>query len=199
MLEGLLHNLSGWLDGLQGSDPTGTVGRVRAQQAELMDQARQFTAHLLRNGALRWQQNMLADHGCEMDGCESMAVDRCIACGAWVCLAHAHVSHRGSVLCDQCCLDQLTAKRVDQARPDDPPPGWTRDGKAMTERQARRILGVQATDSLEECRRAYKRIVAKHHPDKQRTDKQRTAGEARVRRATAAYEYLKAEAEKRAA
>lgn len=78
----------------------------------IADQLGEWFAHLSQNATMQWAPAMVRRRTC--DFCDKDSMSCCIACQGNVCLAHAHVSHRAELLCDECVgtvLDAVSAKQ----------------------------------------------------------------------------------------
>lgn len=78
----------------------------------IADQLGQWMAHLSQNATVAWAPSLVRRSTCEF--CDVDGISKCIGCKAVVCLAHAHVSHRAELLCDECVgtvLDTVNAKQ----------------------------------------------------------------------------------------
>lgn len=79
------------------------------------DQLGQWFAHLAQNASLNWTAAVLRRRKCEF--CDEEALSTCISCSGYVCLAHAHVSHRAELLCDECVDTVLSRVEAKQKSP----------------------------------------------------------------------------------
>ena len=64
------------------------------------DQLGQWAAHLTRSAVSQWTPYLLRGEQCSF--CDEDALGSCIGCSDPTCLAHAHVSYRGEMICDEC-------------------------------------------------------------------------------------------------
>lgn len=64
------------------------------------EQLGQWMGHLSKHAAVKWGPAMLGRELCSF--CEEDALGRCISCGDYTCIGHAHVSYRAELLCDEC-------------------------------------------------------------------------------------------------
>ena len=88
-----------------------------------------------------------------------------MVCNQPTCLAHALVSSDGSGVCMGCVEAMKQLKRDPAAAGQSSPPTETRE---ELEKKYLKVLGVTRGCSKEELSQAYKTLVKKHHPDKQR-------------------------------
>lgn len=106
--------LPNWIQSLAG----GLLGSLQSGSLPDPDTPRrvanqfgQWAAHLGRNGSLSWGPYLFGSHACLFEDCDADALGPCIKCGDPCCLAHAHVSHRGELLCDECVEKALGTGR----------------------------------------------------------------------------------------
>lgn len=167
--------------------------QATAPQRHIGEQLLQFMGHLQRN-VMPWFVNVIPDP-CSMDGCNGRAVLFCMACKKPVCLAHAHISHRGEGVCDECVASLLPAE--DRARrQQQASPRATEDDKV---RWAFRIFQLKHTATEREINLRFRKLAAENHPDRAKTDKQRKRAEEKMSRITEAYHVLKKHAQREAA
>ena len=72
------------------------------------EQLGHWSAHLSKNAALSWAPYLLGGEACSF--CDEDAVGDCLCCGDPCCLAHAHVSYRGELFCDE-CVDKAVSRK----------------------------------------------------------------------------------------
>lgn len=126
------------------------------------DQVGQWIGHLSRNAAINWAPNLADPDVCTF--CEQDAIADCIACGDPTCIAHAHISHRAQVICDECVAKLLAnsgrkPRRKRSSMPKEPklPPEIL---------QAFSVIGVPPTSDWDAVNAAYRAAAVANHPDR---------------------------------
>jgi hypothetical protein len=165
------------------SAPHGVPGRI-------WDEVRPWLANLVKHAAPKWLPRLSFGFACTLprpDGyaCPRPAVAACDACGRPCCLDHARIDQWGDAICYACCWEIGQQKRSERAAgggphahaqpphehahahqaPNQPPPI---PEKELT--WARRTLGVKKSDEWADVQSAYKRLLAKWHPDRHPND-----------------------------
>jgi hypothetical protein len=173
-----------------------------AAPAQVRDQLMQWVGHLSTNALRAWGPNMLAPDTCEF--CSQVALGECIVCGASCCLAHAHVSYRAELICDE-CVGSMVGSKPDQKRARAQERFRKRAERATRAPDAdQRIvaalgeLGLKPGASWDDIKSEYRLLAAKYHPDKARSAARREALEEKLKRLNAAYALLKAHYERAA-
>lgn len=111
------------------------------------EQLGHWAAHLSRSVIHTWGPYLLTGQPCSFE-CYDDALGDCIVCSDPVCLAHAHVSHRGELLCDE-CVDKSIGKSKKQTK----------------EQRAFEYFNLTSVATFEEVNAVY-RVRSKHaHPD----------------------------------
>lgn len=188
--------------------PEGTPQRVWAEIAP-------WLTRFSKNAAQKWLPRILNNQTCQVPSlangipspCSRHAVSTCDVCGRQVCLEHARVDHRAEAICFPCVAAAMKAARAQgtgfygENQPADKgyegeagpkaPPRPQQDKKAIL-REAYKIIGIKQSCSDAELKSAYKKLVAKWHPDRHPEDK-KAAAEERFKRIQKAYEFITAE------
>lgn len=112
--------------------------------------------------------------------CSGPAVSACLSCNRPTCLEHAYVSSAAKVMCDSCVEGR-------SARPSSPPP--------VDETKVRaahlKTLGLSFPFTDAELHAAFRKVAAKHHPDREPVEAKKAAAQKRFVAAQQAYEWLK--------
>lgn len=141
--------------------------------------------------------------------CAGRAVAGCGCCKKAVCLDHAMVAANADVICLRCVNEMLkiTQERVASAAP---PPGQDDARRpnrgpvdpaqyARDRRKHLKVLGIEDDEpEVDDIKAAYRRLVAKMHPDRFPED-ERKAATKRFLKIQQAYDFLIADAEKKVA
>lgn len=159
-----------FLNGLHAAQSGGT---------KVVDQLLQWGSLLTRNAAARWGQQALRPVFCSVDKCDAQALVPCAACEKVYCLGHVLVSYHAEGICEPCALEFVAMKR--------------KRGPSTQElvSEALKTLRLPKSADWEDIREAYRAMVTKHHPDKQKTDAARERAEKRMKEINAAYAVLK--------
>jgi hypothetical protein len=121
----------------------------------------------------------------EVISCEAPAVLVCMVCNQPTCLAHALVSSDGSGVCMGC------VEAMKQFRKDPASPGTTgTETREELEKKYLKILGIEKGCTKEELVMAYKTLVKKHHPDKQRNSSAKKKAHDRMVELNQAFDWL---------
>lgn len=188
-----------WFDGFMESSWGGVVSAVvdqleQAPQKHVVDQMMQFVGNLHRN-ILPWFVRVIPDP-CAISRCRQQAVLYCESCKQPVCLAHIHLSHRGTGICDQCVADLCGVQPEPEPRRRQQQTGGIPAEKI---RWARRQLGVRPGATMREIQRQFRKLSAEHHPDRAQTEAQRQRREDKMKRISEAYHLLQRLYEREAA
>ena len=159
---------------------------------------------------LRWRPVVTSGVRCAIgqrmpDGqvaiCVEPAIGSCCFCGAPTCLHHALIDENANILCYRCLNEAARSMgkgqpNQPQARNEVPPPP-----AVPTDKQKRReyleVMGLEDPVTVDELEEAFRTLMRKHHPDRA-PEKRRAKAEARCKKITEAYHWLK-EHQKRAA
>lgn len=143
-----------------------------------------FLAQLQTQAFGPWVQVARSGIGCSVrfrtpDGkvipCRNAAMGACAVCGNPVCCEHVFAASTGEAVCRACV--HHAASQFKQARsPDDVLRTPDVDDKRLRKAYLKR-LGLVGSPAAEEIREAYKRMAAKHHPDRFPEQKKRQAHE----------------------
>lgn len=152
--------------------PEGTRDRIFAELGP-------WISSLTTSAATKWLPALVAEIPCQSpkraEGqtvlCGAASVASCDVCGKPVCLHHARVDWAGGAICIPC-----VAAAVKQAREAGPPPGEARTPPRQPATEAAvakayKVLGISRNASDDEVRRAYRKLSAKYHPDRNNSSK----------------------------
>ena len=156
----------------------------------MANQVGQWVAHLSRNAALHWAPNLADPDICAF--CEEDAIADCMACGDPSCIAHAHISHRAELICDECVgkLMEARAKKPRRKRRENPAKS-PRQQVPPEVLQALAMLGIAPEATWEEINTAYREAVRVNHPDRFQ-GLQKAQAEIRLKAINGAFATLKA-------
>ena len=217
-----------------GNIPWGTVASVMADNLgadsvaaqEIIEQLKEWGAHLTRNALSKWTVSMMTPTPCDSPdvssgrplACASFAVVKCDVCGRPCCLAHSRVDYMGDAICEV-CIGEAKARRRSTAwadggpapysrphagqprregRAEPPPPQESRSGQ-MSRAEALRALKLKSGASWTQIKSQYRKLVLKHNADRPQTDTERLKNTERLKRLNEAYSVLKALHEKQEA
>lgn len=124
--------------------------------------------------------------------CTNHAIGACEACGRASCVHHAMLDQHGSLICYHCVAEIMRLKRG--AIPPGAAPGPTADRqppvpdelRAERVKRALAVLGLKHGASWDDIRRRHRKLLAEHHPDKQRTPEAKHVHEKRYKEVSAA-------------
>lgn len=133
--------------------------------------------------------------------CSGPAVGQCGICMRPTCLRHAMVARNGDVVCLECINRAAVALRGQGFAPGSepsvgrspPPPSVGRPPGPDEEhiyREHLRVFGLKPGATPDQIKAAYRKLVAKHHPDRAPPAKREAATE-RLTKINAAFQYLK--------
>lgn len=149
---------------------------------------------------IKWVQRLAANQPCHVvaraDGrCKRPACAACIACGQATCLGHAFINGSGEAICFVCATATL---RPNARR--DPQETLRQDRiRAKELAWARRQLRVTAATDWDVIRAAHRKLSAKWHPDRYRSEGDRAKAEAKFKEVQRAFDLLQKERERAAA
>lgn len=137
--------------------------------------------------------------------CSNQAVSGCGCCKRPVCLDHAMVAPNADVICLK-CVNEVFKLVQERAAKEDPPPrprSMSDDGPEDRERLRKKhlkTLGLDDDDdvSIDEIKSAYRKLVAKAHPDKF-PESERKAATKRFLKIQQAYDFLVDDSERKVA
>lgn len=114
--------------------------------------------------------------------CEAKAVPiRCLACDAYACPVHGHFNPKsGTVICGD-CVSELLGEDWWEEEEDD-------GLEARDDGYPWSVLGLEEDASLEEVRKAHRKLAARYHPDRHKGDKR---AEEKFKEIQKAYEVAK--------
>lgn len=144
-------------------------------QALLVNIVMPWAAHVSRHAPAKWGIPEDKPNLCFVETgpghCQAPAVGLCLICRRPVCLNHSLVSVDASLVCYAC---MKVAAKV--CKPWEPP---AQHRKQQADKAgigwAFKLLGVDDDATDEEIKKAYKRAVARYHPDKAKDDDEREA------------------------
>lgn len=182
------------LGGIFGQLFGGARGR---QVPPALQEVQEWATELAKHALQRWGVTMLSQMPCNCGPrCHRTAVGACVICRKPSCLGHSFTSADGYLACHAC----VHAASTGQGHAAPPPPYADKEDtsdEALRKKHLRTLkLKIGATE--EEIRAAFKRFVAEHHPDRA-PEKKREAATAKFVEVKAAYEWLVAHADKKAA
>lgn len=160
------------------------------------------TTNLARHATMKWSRIALSGITCHVPivqggTCKLPASTMCQACQRPTCLEHSFVSPLdGESICFGCAFKAFPeVEKAFAARnaPGARPPHDHGHGAPTAEegrRKALEILGLEEFCSVAEIKAAYKKAVAKHHPDKKRSPEAKKKAEEQLKLINRAYELL---------
>jgi hypothetical protein len=122
----------------------------------VVQQLGEWGSHLSQNAAAQWGASLLAGQDCSFEDCEQDALGLCIGCRDPVCLAHAMVSFRADLICDE-CVAKLVQPRARNRR--------SAAGSESPDRVAFRYFCVTPEASWSDIQAIYRRRMQEIHPD----------------------------------
>lgn len=132
--------------------------------------------------------------------CSNQAVFACGCCKAPICLDHAMVASNADVICLRCVNEAV--KIIQEKHANDPPPRARQRPMDDTDREEQRrkhlkTLGFDEDDEPEfdEIKAAYRKLVAKEHPDRVPEEK-RKAQTRKFLKIQAAWEFFSDDAKR---
>lgn len=158
----MAKGIPGWLSALGQSALNAVANSPQAQAVQdgtprrIMDQLGQWFGHLGQAALVEWSPSLVRNELCCF--CDDGAIGRCMSCGDFTCLGHAHVSYRAELLCDECVGRVLEGSE---------------NAKHKTPEQlAFAYFNLTDTATLDEVKAVYRLRVQKAHPDKGGTDEE---------------------------
>ncbi len=184
------------------------VGQSAVAAHAIVQQLKEWGAHLTKNALLKWSVTALTPTPCDCPEragkhsipCSSLAVLRCDACGRPCCMAHARIDYMGDGICEVCIIEAQERGRANYgtyARPHAEPSAPERKPGEMTPAQALKVLKLPATATWRQIRRQYRLLALTYNADRPQSDKQRARNTARLVKLNAAYEVLRAQYEQK--
>jgi hypothetical protein len=150
----------------------GSLSAATGPARDLVDQLAQWGTHLAGHAAVKWLPRVTVEpRRCHLRGCKERAVVPCVSCECPTCIGHAFLNFEAEGICYECAAQ--TAK----------PPKPVRD--------ALRALDLEDGADFEEVNRRYKKLVAEHHPDKQKSAAAKKKAEAKMKELNQAFAVLK--------
>ncbi len=168
---------------------------------ELWDQLRPWTSTFGSSVLQRWGGVVARQERCQHvtrggNQCEHMAVAECDACADVICLRHAFVNQTAMAICAGCVSAFRSAAREEprpkrkgrprRGRRAEPPPSPPDDERL----RALAELGLDATATWPEVCLQFRKLTAKHHPDRYSDPRLKQESEERFKRITEAYHVL---------
>jgi hypothetical protein len=207
------------LQQLQGFFASLISGGVAAQAPgepgvadELWHSLRQAAGHWVQ----RWLPYLVAGVRCSVltphGPCGGGAIQQCAICQHPTCLQHAMFHTNGDVVCVR-CVNEYAALRARQHTgaqgsvgvppPRQPPPSAQHDDEhdELTRRRYLKTLDLPAGASWDEIQQQFKRLALRYHPDRhqQAAPAKRDRMAAKFKSVTTAYNWLRAQNDRRAA
>lgn len=204
-------------DGFLGA----VLGSVSDRVMPIIDHSlRPWIANLSTEALKSWTPALVAGVRCGVPvspqsqvRCGGPGVRACICCGVPSCLHHAMVAQTSDVVCIKCVTDYMKLLRekgrepatanapwVDsqfeegqskhQAPPPPPPSSSAEEDSRLREKHLR-TLGLDEDSDEDEIRTAYRELVKQWHPDKAKTEAEKTRFNKKFLKIQAAWEYLK--------
>jgi len=187
------------------------IGQSAVAAHDIVQQLKEWGAHLTKNALLKWSVTALTPTPCECQErsgkrptpCRSLAVLQCDACGRPCCMAHARIDYMGDGICEPCIIEAQERGRANYgtyARPhagEEEATAPERKPGEMTPAQALKALKLPVTATWQQIRRQYHRLAVKYNADRPQTDKQRVQNTERLKKINAAYEVLRAQYEQK--
>lgn len=158
-----------------------------------MERYIRWVTGLIQNALVKWKVigssglkcslKLRSAHG-DVVSCEAPAILVCMVCNSPTCLAHALVTSDGTGVCMGCVEAMKTFRKG---------PGDAATGHESPEELKKKYLGVLGLSekaTREEIQSAYKDLVKKHHPDKQRTSSAKKKAHDRMVELNQAFDWL---------
>lgn len=170
--------------------------------ARVWQDLRPWIGRLVVNASEKWLlrialglpcQVPVYEGGVAVSPCPGHAVAACDVCGRTCCLNHARVDQHGDAICYLCVVDAVRRARGEaqssgQKTADD----ISRDAERLA---ALMELGCKPSATWEQIHAAHKKLSFDHHPDRQRTDRQKAKSAERFRSVQAAFKVLEKQRE----
>lgn len=181
----MLRQLGMLLSSLQGA-PGGVHRRVWEELTPWLGQ-------LAGHAAQKWVPRLAAGNACQVPvvrqghvvgPCRGNAIAACMVCRRPVCLGHAFVDQFGEAVCYPCAAAAAEAPPRPEAPPSDPAAA-----AAARVIWARRLLKLKKAATREDARGAWRKLSAKHHPDRFPAD-QKAAEEAKFKEIQNAWDVM---------
>lgn len=164
----------------------------------IWDELGPWMGQFTQAAAAKWLPFLADGHPCKVPvlrsgvdfPCTNHAIGPCDACGRPACIHHAMVDQHGGIGCYLCMAEVMRAKRGKI-----PPPADSADRRPpvpdevaqMRVRRALGLLGLADGATWEAIKRRHRKLLAEHHPDKQRTEAAKAAAERRYKEVSEAY------------
>lgn len=120
--------------------------------------------------------------------CGEPAIAACVACHRTTCLGHAYVSSSARVLCDACAEGKAPHVAAQPKQADE----------SKLRRAHLKTLGLSDPFTEAQLNAAFRKMAAKHHPDRQRDEAKKAVAQKHFVTVQQAYEWLKVRAPKEA-
>lgn len=183
-IEELVGQLAGRF--MQGVRPNDPVTRVYANIVRLFGEHALTRWSAISAAGMRCGQHVQIHPITGQPGpCHALAAGPCLACGRTVCMMHAHANPQdGSLICNECVLE---ARRQRGTAPPPQPGPPNNDYQERLRYLGVLELGPEAT--MDEIRRAYRKLARDHHPDGKK-GRAKERAEVRMRELNVAYHWL---------
>jgi hypothetical protein len=164
------------------------LGQLFSADSPVFRELKDWSISLSQRALLRWSTTILSGIRCGFShDCKRNAVGPCVVCQRATCLEHSFVSSDAYVACFHCVKKLSSASAGPQAAA--PPPPKEASPKPIDFRKKHLLtLGLKDPVSSDEIRAAFKKLAAKHHPD--RHPNRRAAAEKKFKELNSAYQWL---------
>lgn len=161
--------------------------KILSSESPVLRELKDWGTTLSSFALMRWTPAILSGIPCRFSGsCHRPAVGACVICQSATCLEHSFVSGDAYVACLHCIKKTAHAHGSAGAPPPQAPP----PDLEQVRKKHLKTLGLKEDATADAIRIAFRRLAAKHHPDRIADPVKRATAEAKFKQLSDAYHWL---------
>ncbi len=168
------------------------LGKLFATESPVLGELKDWATSLSQQALIRWSAVILSGIPCTFShACNRPAIGACLCCKKPTCLEHSFISGDAHAICFACVRQAAPQANPHRAAP--PPSPRADQQENEMRKKFLRVLGLKERPGGvpdEEVRAAFKKLAAKHHPDRMRDPAKREAAERKFKELNAAFQWL---------